>query len=100
MRAGQIGQYARERPGGLFIAVSSRPMSGGGWVATHQDITERRREDQQRDRLIAQEQRRKMIEAAIAAFRSRMEDMLRTVGASALGMRQPASTLLACSDRA
>jgi diguanylate cyclase (GGDEF)-like protein len=28
---------------GRFIAVSRRPMSGGGWVTTHDDITERRR---------------------------------------------------------
>ncbi len=99
MAGGQTLHDVWEIPGGRFIAVSSRPMAGGGWVATHQDITERRREDQQRERLVAQEQRRKMIEAAIAAFRSRMEDMLRTVGDSALAMRQTASTLLACSDR-
>src|SRR5258705_3938249 len=58
MREGQIVQDVRERPGGLFILVSSRPMPGGGWVATHQDITERRRQDQQRDSLAAQRQRR------------------------------------------
>jgi diguanylate cyclase (GGDEF)-like protein len=28
---------------GRVIAVARRPMSGGGWVATHEDITERRR---------------------------------------------------------
>jgi diguanylate cyclase (GGDEF)-like protein/PAS domain S-box-containing protein len=28
---------------GRTIAVSSRPMANGGWVATHDDITERRR---------------------------------------------------------
>jgi diguanylate cyclase (GGDEF)-like protein len=28
---------------GRVIAISQRPMSGGGWVTTHEDITERRR---------------------------------------------------------
>ena len=28
---------------GRFILVSRQPMAGGGWVATHEDITERRR---------------------------------------------------------
>jgi diguanylate cyclase (GGDEF)-like protein/PAS domain S-box-containing protein len=33
----------RELSDGRIIAVSHRPMSGGGWVATFEDVTERRR---------------------------------------------------------
>src|SRR6266436_9176748 len=58
MRSGQSVQDVREMPDGRFISIASRPMAGGGWVATHQDITERRKLDQQRDRLVSQEQRR------------------------------------------
>jgi diguanylate cyclase (GGDEF)-like protein len=36
-----------ELPDGRTIAVVNHPMSGGGWVATHEDITERRRAEQQ-----------------------------------------------------
>jgi diguanylate cyclase (GGDEF)-like protein len=32
-----------ELPDGRTISVISRPMANGGWVATHEDITERRR---------------------------------------------------------
>jgi diguanylate cyclase (GGDEF)-like protein len=32
-----------ELPNGRTIAISNSPMPGGGWVATHEDITERRR---------------------------------------------------------
>jgi methyl-accepting chemotaxis protein len=99
MREGQIVQDVRERPGGLFILVSSRPMPGGGWVATHQDITERRRQDQQRDSLAAQEQRRATIEAAIAAFRQRVEAMLKTVSDSAVAMHTTATTLFESSRK-
>jgi diguanylate cyclase (GGDEF)-like protein len=35
-----------DAPDGRAIAVTSRPMPGGAWVATHEDITERRRAEQ------------------------------------------------------
>jgi methyl-accepting chemotaxis protein len=100
MADGRSVQDVREIPGGRFISVSSRPMADGGWVATHQDITERRREDQQKERLAAQEQRRTLIEAAIAGFRQRIEAMLNTVSKSAVAMRATASKLFVSSDKA
>jgi predicted signal transduction protein with EAL and GGDEF domain len=36
-----------ELPDGRTIAVVNHPMPDGGWVATHEDITERRRADRQ-----------------------------------------------------
>jgi diguanylate cyclase (GGDEF)-like protein len=36
-----------ELPDGRTIAVLNHPMSDGGWVATHEDITERRRAEEQ-----------------------------------------------------
>jgi len=100
MKGGEVVHDVRERPGGIFISVSSRPMRGGGWVATHQDITERRRQDQQREALALQEQRRATIDAAITAFRQRIEAMLRTVNDSAAAMRATARTLFASSNKA
>jgi methyl-accepting chemotaxis protein len=100
LREGQILQNVRERPGGIFISVSSRPMADGGWVATHQDITERRRQDQQRESLAAQEKRRATVDAAITAFRQRVEAMLKTVNDSTGAMRTTASTLFASSRKA
>jgi len=35
--------FFREHSGGRALAVSHQPMPGGGWVATYEDITERRR---------------------------------------------------------
>ncbi len=40
------GQLA-ELPDGRTISVVNHPMTGGGWVATHEDITERRRAEKQ-----------------------------------------------------
>jgi diguanylate cyclase (GGDEF)-like protein len=36
-----------ELPDGRTIAISNKPMPGGGWVATHEDITERLLAEQQ-----------------------------------------------------
>ena len=37
------GTFFREGPDGRAIAVSHQPMADGGWVATYEDITDRRR---------------------------------------------------------
>ena len=39
--------YQQEFPDGRVIAVSRRKLPGGGWVDTHEDITERRRAEKQ-----------------------------------------------------
>jgi len=39
---GNAFELITELPDGRTIAVISHPMAGGGWVATHEDITERR----------------------------------------------------------
>jgi diguanylate cyclase (GGDEF)-like protein len=36
-----------ELPDGRTISILNHPMPGGGWVATHEDITERRRAEKQ-----------------------------------------------------
>jgi methyl-accepting chemotaxis protein len=93
-------QDVRELPNGRVVTVSTRNVPGGGWVATHQDFTDRRKQDQQRETLMVQERRRTMVDAAIAAFRRRMEAMLTTVSDSAAIMHQTATALLASSNHA
>jgi methyl-accepting chemotaxis protein len=93
-------QDVRELPNGRVVTVSIRTVPGGGWVATHQDFTERRKKDQQREALLLQEQRRTMVDAAITAFRRRIETMLATVSNSAAIMHQTATALLASSNHA
>jgi diguanylate cyclase (GGDEF)-like protein len=41
--AGKIFTYITELADGRTIAVLNSPMADGGWVSTHEDITERRR---------------------------------------------------------
>jgi methyl-accepting chemotaxis protein len=84
---------------GRTMSINNTPMPDGGWVATHEDITERR--DAERERIAMQEQQeqRGMIERAIAAFRQRVEDHLRTVAEGALAMRSTATTLFDSSGQ-
>jgi methyl-accepting chemotaxis protein len=85
---------------GRLIAVVNRPMPAGGWVATHEDVTERRASERERFVLQQQEARRGTVEQAITAFRRRVENHLRTVTEGAIAMRGSAGTLLTNSARA
>jgi diguanylate cyclase (GGDEF)-like protein len=39
--------FIQEEPDGQTFSVSHEPMTGGGWIATYEDITERRRAESQ-----------------------------------------------------
>jgi NO-binding membrane sensor protein with MHYT domain/methyl-accepting chemotaxis protein len=88
-----------ELPDGRAISISNQSIPGGGWVSTHQDVTEQRRQEQERDRMASQEQRRAAVDAAIMTFRQRAETMLRTVGDNAVAMRSTAASLFAASQK-
>ena len=83
--------------GGHLLLVTNHPMKGGGWIGTHEDITERRQAELQRTTMQHQEERRAVIETAISAFRERAENLLRTVTDSAGEMRSTAASLFNAS---
>ncbi len=83
--------------GGRLLLVTNHPMKGGGWIGTHEDITERRQAEQQRTTFLHQEERRAVIENAISAFRERVENLLRSVAVSADEMRTTAASLFNAS---
>ncbi len=83
--------------GGHLLLVTNHPMKGGGWIGTHEDITERRQAEQQRTAMQHQEARRAVIDDAILAFRERVESLLRTVADSAGEMRATAASLFNAS---
>ena len=83
---------------GRVISVVSRPMRTGGWVATHSDVTERLRAEQERDSLRQRDERRRSTDAAISSFRARVENVIKTVSQSAAAMKAAAKSLLTTSD--
>jgi diguanylate cyclase (GGDEF)-like protein len=47
MLEGKTSHHQTETPDGRTILIVNKPVDGGGWAATHEDITERRRAEQQ-----------------------------------------------------
>jgi len=83
---------------GRTVYVINQPMPGGGWVSTHEDVTEHQLLKKQRDELAAQQSRRSAVDTVIQAFRAKMESSLKTFGDSALAMKATALTLTAASN--
>jgi PAS domain S-box-containing protein len=50
MSEGRTIRRVVDNDDGRTIAVVTQPMEGGGWVATHEDITELRQAEKERDR--------------------------------------------------
>ena len=84
---------------GRHIAIVNEPMPNGGWVATHEDITERRRADRQRVSMQEQDNRRAMLDTALASFRERIESLLKIVSDGASAMKGTAAALLNASEQ-
>jgi len=95
----QASQRIDKLADGRTICVTRGPMVGGGYVATHEDITERRNLENQRVNLAAQEFRRASIDAAISSFRQQVEGVLKIVSDSASAMKSTATDLFDSSEQ-
>src|SRR5262249_20029323 len=85
--------------GGKMVNIVNTPLEGGGWVATHEDVTARSRVEQQQSTMLEQEARRKAVDTAIVTFRERAEAVLKTVNQSAAAMRTTAVSLSSSSSQ-
>ena len=85
---------------GRVFEIRHRPMPDGGWVATHEDITERQHAEQRRASIAEQEKRRLIVEDAIGTFRESIDAVLQTVGVSSRSMKLVATSLSSSSNNA
>jgi methyl-accepting chemotaxis protein len=85
--------------GERIVSMLNTPLPGGGWVVTHEDVTAQQKAEQQRASLTEQEAHRRATDAAIAAFRQKVEAVLKTVGESAAAMKATATALFGSSDK-
>ncbi|MGB7037849.1 MAG: MHYT domain-containing protein [Xanthobacteraceae bacterium] len=92
--AGSDLKHLFHLPNGRIISGSNRPRPDGGWVSTHDDITEREDFERKRAALEGEQARRAAIDSAIAAFRSSAAALFRSVNESLASMRSTASELL------
>ncbi len=100
LAAGQTASMVSDSGSGRLISVQNRPLQGGGWVGTHEDVTEQIQKEKQREWMAEQDARRSRIENAISAFRSRIESLLGTVARNADTMQRTAGDLLSFSSQA
>ncbi len=84
---------------GRIVLAKNQPMPGGGWVSTHEDVTEQRSAEQERAAIRGQEERRAAIDTAITTFRPQVEQLLSSVSASATAMRSTAGALFGSSEQ-
>ncbi len=96
---GQSTPHYVQANDGRIVLAKNEPLPGGGWVSTHEDVTEQRRAEEERTATRDHEKRRAAIESAIASFRPLMETLLSRVSGSATAMRATAGNLLGSSDQ-
>jgi len=96
--AGTRSKWVIEASDGRKVHSVNEPMPGGGWVSTHEDVTEQTLLRQQRDDMAEREERRHRADAAIASFRNEMESLLKTFGDGAAAMKSTAVTLSSASN--
>ncbi|MBX9775294.1 MAG: PAS-domain containing protein [Xanthobacteraceae bacterium] len=95
----RISSRVKKLSDGRLVLIVRKPMEGDGWVAIHEDITERHHIEKQRDEMLAHESRRSAIESAISSFRERVEQLLGTVSGSAGMMKSTATAMLRSSEQ-
>jgi len=94
-----VADWLQKLSGGRVFAIARRPMEGGGWVATHEDFTERHRlhtrNEQQNELLREQEQgllaakeQAELSNRAKSEFLANMSHEIRTPLNGVLGMAQ------------
>ena len=69
---------------GRLIRVTRDPMPGGGWVAIHEDVTDRTRHN--------------ALESTISSFRQRVENVFKSLGETTIAMKTTAADLLRSSE--
>jgi methyl-accepting chemotaxis protein len=99
MRSGKLNGVYVPASDGRIVLAKNTPLTDGGWLSTHEDVTEQRRAELERAASEGEEQRRNVVEAGIAAFRPRAETLLSSVSKRAAEMRTTAGALFGFSDR-
>jgi NO-binding membrane sensor protein with MHYT domain len=99
LRDGSLTRREPKLVDGRIISVSTHPMAGGGWVAIHENISDRKHAEQEHAMSLARDRRRVWMEEAIAAFRARAEMTLKLVMESSSAMSASAQSLLQRSAR-
>lgn len=91
---GSAFKHIFKLPNGRKVSGSNVARPGGGWVSTHEDITEREEFESERLALQSEHRRRALVDTAIAEFRPHAAGLIDSVKASVGAMRGTAHSLL------
>jgi methyl-accepting chemotaxis protein len=84
---------------GRTVLAQSAMLANGGWLSTHEDVTEQRQAEQERMSAREQTQRRAAVDASIGKFRPQVEALLSSVSDRAAAMRMTADALFGSSEQ-
>ncbi|MBI2715955.1 MAG: PAS-domain containing protein [Rhizobiales bacterium] len=98
-QVGSIFKDIIELPNSRKVASSNIARPSGGWVSTHEDITDRAEVEQERAVIQNEQQRRALIDSAIAEFRPQAAALISSVKKSVSAMRDTANSLLGNSNQ-
>ena len=98
MKGGTSAPHYVQASDGRTVLAKNHPLPGGGWLSTHEDVTEQRRAAEERAAIADQEKHRASVDAAIASFRPLAERLLGSVSECAAAMRTTATALFGSSD--
>lgn len=90
--AGKHRQSILQLSTGRLLSVRHCPLPDGGWISTHEDITELSTMQNER-------QRRSAVDSAIKEFRQKAADLVEGVKQSIGSMQDTAATLFSTSQR-
>ena len=91
---GSAFKHIFKLPNGRKVSGSNVARPGGGWVSTHEDITEREEVERERLALQSEHRRRALVDTAIAEFRPHAARLIDSVKESVGAMRGTAQSLL------
>lgn len=98
LREGGKRAFYVQAADGRIVFAKNEPMPEGGWVATHEDVTEQRRAAEERAAIQRESEHRAAVDSAIQAFRNSSDRLFERVAGSATAMRTTADALFGCSD--
>ena len=92
-------KFGFDLPNGHKISGSNVARPSGGWVSTHEDITEQEEVERERAAIQGEQGRRALIDSAIAEFRPLAAGLIGSVKESVSAMRDTAHALLGNSHQ-
>ena len=98
VRSGRREGVLRASRDGRIVFTRNEPLPDGGWVSTHEDVTEQRRAEEERAAIQASRSAASAIDSAIQGFRTAGRGTVGAVGGSASAMRATADALFGFSE--